>query len=145
VCRAAALLVATTAACSFGLTGPAPHAPDDVPHCTTSGLLPALDTVAAASDLVGGAYVAYEYGFVRSLPSFAVGAIYAAAAAYGNHTVAACRRATDAAVGTLVAEATTAMNTGGCSQVLEIAVHLAQDAPDSYVVFIHDPAFASCF
>jgi hypothetical protein len=144
--RAIGFLLATTVACSFSMTRPVPqHAPQQVPECTTSDMAPSLDALAAIVDLAGGAWYAAENGLNAGLANLAVGAIFAASAWYGARNVRACRRDTDIAVSLLVRDAAAAMRDGGCSPVVDIAVHLAQDDPAAYTVFIHDPTFAACF
>ncbi len=101
--------------------------------------------MAGLADIVGGVYYAHENGFSHGVLGLVVGGIYAAGALYGARNVRACRRETDTVVAALVADAAMAMRSGGCSAVLDTAIRLAQDAPDAYVVFTHDPTFAQCF
>ena len=108
-------------------------------------MAPSLDGIGAAADLIGGAIYAGEYGIKYGAASLAAGVIFAASAWYGMRNVRACRRETDRSVGLLVGNAAMEMRDGGCTAVLETAIKLAQDAPDAYVVFIHDPTFAQCF
>ncbi len=108
-------------------------------------MVPSLDALGAIADLAGGAVSAYENGFKYGAESLVIGGVYLASALYGARNVRACRRQTDAAVALRVAHAASSARAGGCSDVVDIAVGLARDAPDAYVTFIHDPAFASCF
>jgi hypothetical protein len=141
--------------CSFGLSRPPTHVPHgELPHCTTSGMLPSFDALSAAANFGTGAVLAVQAvstangqmsDVVPGLEAIAVGAVYGVAALYGAKTVRACRRMTSAAVATLVADATTAANANDCSKVLDIALHLADSDPEAYETYVHEPALASCF
>jgi hypothetical protein len=108
-------------------------------------MVPSLDALAAIADLASGAYYGYENGVKYGVASLVVGGIYAGAALYGAHNVRACRRETERSLATEVTATARAMRTGGCGPVLDTALRLAQDSPEAYATFIHDPTFAGCF
>jgi hypothetical protein len=124
---------------------PAPHPTDHAPECSTSDMVPSLDALAAIADVASGAYSGYENGVKYGVASLIVGGIYAAGAIYGAHNVRACRRETERSAAAEVADTARAMRAGGCGPVVETALRLAQESPEKYGPFIHDPKFASCF
>ena len=144
--RALPLAFVLATGCSFVLTHPpAAHPTDHAPDCTTTDMIPSLDALAAIADIASGAYYGYENGVKYGVASLLVGGLYAAGAIYGAHNVRACRRDTERGAATEVADAVRAMRTDGCGPVVTTALRLAQDSPEAYATFIHDPRFARCF
>ncbi len=144
--RATSLVLIAATGCSFLVTRPpAAHPRGQAPDCTTNDMVPSMDALAALADFASGAYLGYENGMKYGAASLVVGGIYAAGAIYGMHNVRACRRETEHSGDVVVADTTRAMQAGGCGPVVETALRLAQDSPEQYAAFIHDPKFAACF
>lgn len=148
---AAAAAVVACGGCSFRLARPpADGAPpsESFPKCTTDALTPSLDGLVALGALgvgVTGVADGSHTGLGVGISALAVAVVEAVASSYGAVTVAACRRAHGKTVHLLLSQAASAARARDCTFVTDVAMQLAEHAPNSYLLMVHDPTFAACF